>query len=126
MAIAASALLASPLVWADDPPEATAVVTLGLPMIVGDLDIAPVFAAVEGSLPALRACFGPGYWDGEVLLRTVVDASGTVTESAVTTTTLEVPEVEACLAKAMEGARFPEAEARDEVTVVLPLTIYPE
>ncbi len=113
---------------AEPAPESEAPsveVTLGLPIIAGELSIEAVFAAFAPLVPDLAYCYSKGDAadvDGEVLIRVDITDTGTVDDSAVSATTLLVPSIEWCAARVMGEAAF---RTDTGATAVLPISFYP-
>ena len=108
------------------PPRAT--VTLGEPVVTGDLDVALVRIYVKRNIQKIAACYGTQQQAKRIEGGTVVahffisDLSGNVLRSDAIGVD---PDVSKCVADAIQGFGFPKPKTRGGVEVTCPLTFAP-
>lgn len=97
-------------------------VTLGEPVVLGDLPRAEVDAALAGALPAVASCRPASGEAGRVVAKLAVDRAGKVTKAEATSSTFADPAVGACVAAQLARVALPPPKgARGVVTVPLDL-----
>lgn len=95
------------------------------PASVGTLDRHQIDAVLRRHLEKIQACYEraltrqPGL-SGKIVVQFVIDPDGAVSSSSVTSSTMDHPEVEDCVARQFLDMRFPEPEGGGSVTVSYP------
>ncbi|MFZ5481811.1 MAG: AgmX/PglI C-terminal domain-containing protein [Myxococcota bacterium] len=101
----------------DPPPEGTP---------AGSLELARIDAVIErrGTLRALRRCHvtrEASGRSGEIVVQLQIAVNGRVDSAVTRSTTMNAPEMEACVSRVVAGLRFPEPDGDGVVVVSYPL-----
>ncbi|MCB9792669.1 MAG: AgmX/PglI C-terminal domain-containing protein [Alphaproteobacteria bacterium] len=105
--------------------------SLGEPEVLGPLDPSLVVPVVKRSAAQLRYCYQrelskkPGL-GGDLSVRFVIQADGSVLEASVASSTLDHPTLERCVLGRFERLQFPDPRNGELVTVLYSMRFSPE